>query len=220
LVIGNGAYRQGGHLLNPVNDATDIAAVLRTLQFQVTLMRNATQRDMEDAMRRFGRELRSGDVGLLYFAGHGMQIDGENYLIPIDAVMENAADVKYKTVRMHWVLDTMREAQNGFNVIIFDACRNNPFSQGQRAGLRGLAMIPKVRGSLVAYSTSPEDVAEDGHGRNSPYAKALLQHMRVPGVAIEHMFKQVRIAVEQETGGRQTPWELSSLVGDFYFAGR
>jgi uncharacterized caspase-like protein len=152
---------------------------------------------MEDAMRRFGRELRSGDVGLLYFAGHGMQIDGENYLIPIDAVMENAADVKYKTVRMHWVLDTMREAQNGFNVIIFDACRNNPFSQGQRAGLRGLAMIPKVRGSLVAYSTSPEDVAEDGHGR-----------------------KQVRIAVEQETGGRQTPWELSSLVGDFYFAGR
>jgi uncharacterized caspase-like protein len=183
-------------------------------------MLNGKYQEMESAIRRFGRDLRPGDVGLLYFAGHGMQIAGENYLIPTDAVLEGPADVKYKTVAMHWVLDTVREAKNGFNVIIFDACRNNPFPYGQRAGLRGLAVAPKVRGALIAYSTSPDDVAEDGQGRNSPYAKALLQHMQAPGMAIEQMFKQVRIAVEQETNGKQTPWELSSLIGDFYFRER
>jgi len=220
LVIGNSEYQQGGRLLNPVNDATDIAAVLQTLGFQVTLKRNTKYREMEDTIRHFGRDLRSGDIGLLYFAGHGMQVEGENYLIPTDAVLENAADVKHKTVPMNWVLDTMREAKNGFNVIIFDACRNNPFPQGQRGGFRGLAVAPKVRGALVAYSTSPDDVAADGQGRNSPYAKALLQYMKVPALAIEQVFKQVRIAVEQATYGKQTPWELSSLVGDFYFIER
>src|SRR5262249_24763314 len=167
------------------------AALLQTLRFQVMLVRNATHRDMEDAIRRFGRALHLGDVGLLYFAGHGMQIAGENYLIPTDALLESPVDVKYKTVAMNWVLDIMREAKNTFNVIVFDACRHNPFPYGQRAGLRGLAAAPKVRGALIAYSTSPDDVAEDGQGRNSPYAKALLQSMKTPGLAIEQMFNSI-----------------------------
>jgi uncharacterized caspase-like protein len=218
LVIGNGEYQRTARLRNPVTDAADIAATLQSLNFRVKLVRNAKQRDMEDVIRGFGRDLRPGDVGLFYFAGHGIQLEGENYLLPVDASLDSAADVRHKTVPMNWVLDTLRETENGFNVIIFDACRNNPFPRGYRAAVRGLAAAPKVRGALIAYSTSPGDVAEDGQGRNSPYARALLQHIRAPGVAIEQMFKQVRIAVEQDTGGKQTPWELSSLTGDFYFA--
>lgn len=218
LVIGNGAYGKGMNLVNPINDAVDISQELQNLNFKVKLLKNASRRDMENAIREFGGELSSGDIGLLYYAGHGVQIEGENFLIPTDASMQSSADVKYQSVPMNWVLETMRETKNSMNVIVFDACRNNPFPQSQRGGARGLAVAPKVRGALVAYSTSPDDVASDGNGRNSPYASALLRYMKTPGQPIEQMFKQVRIAVETETRGRQTPWELSSLVGDFYFA--
>lgn len=220
LVVGNGEYQQMGRLPNPVNDATDIAAALRTLGFQVTILLNATRREMEETLRRFRLEIRSDDVSLFYFAGHGIQIDGQNYLIPVDASIHREADVKYSAVPMNWVLETMQDAGNRVTIIILDACRNNPVTRSWRSGLRGLAVVQATRGSLIAYSTSPGNTAEDGKERNSPYTKALMQYMRQRGITVEQMFKQVRVAVEHVTGGKQTPWELSSLVGDFYFAGR
>jgi len=217
LVIWNSEYQRGALLLTPTNDAADIGADLQKLGFRVSLLLNAKYRDMEEAIQRLAKELRGGDVGLLYFAGHGVQVAGGKFLIPSDAQLDTAADVKYRTVSMNWLLETMDGAENGLNVVVFDACRNNPFPQGHRGGLRGLGAPPQVRGALIAYSTSPNDVAADGTGRNSPYAKALLRHMQTPGLSIEQLFKQVRITVEQETNGRQIPWELSSLVADFYF---
>jgi len=186
----------------------------------VTILLNANRKDMEETVRRFRREMSSTDVGLFYFAGHGVQIDGTNYLIPVDSSLNSETDAKYGAVHMNWVLETMQDAGNGTNIIIFDAYRNNPFTRNWRSNIRGLTVVPTVKGSLIAYSTSPGTSAEDGKERNSPYSKALLQYMQQKGLTAEQMFKQVRAAVERETGGKQTPWELSSLVGDFHFAGK
>jgi hypothetical protein len=216
LVIGNSAY-QTAPLKNPLNDAEDIAATLRNLGFKVILKKNADQRTMEDTIRYFGRQLRNGGIGLFYFAGHGMQVEGRNYLVPIDAKIESENDVKYEAVDAGRVLGQMEDAQNQINIVILDACRNNPFSRNFRTSERGLARMDAPKGSLIAYATAPGEVAADGSERNGIFTKYLMRHMIEPNLPIELVLKQARIDVARATGGRQIPWESSSLMGNFYF---
>jgi cyclophilin family peptidyl-prolyl cis-trans isomerase/uncharacterized caspase-like protein len=217
LIIGNGSYSNGS-LKNPVNDATDIASTLKRLGFNVVLKTNVRLRDMDSSIREFGKKLSKSDVGLFYFAGHGIQVSGVNYLIPVGANIEKEEDVRYEAIDAGRVLSEMAYANNGLNIIILDACRNNPFARSFRSESRGLAIIGHVpKGSFISYATSPGDLARDGEGRNSPYTKSLLQYMKQPGLPIEGVFKKVRQTLDDETGGKQIPWESSSLKGDFYF---
>jgi len=216
LVIGNAAY-QTAPLRNPVNDATDMATALRQLGFEVTLLRDADLRVMDEALDAFNLQLRQGGVGLFYYAGHGVQVNGENYLIPLGSRIDKETDVKYEAVPVGRVLDNAADAGNDMNIIILDACRDNPFARNWRSRQRGLAVVQAARGALIAYATAPGSVAFDGSERNGTYTKHLLQQMRTPGLSIEQMFKQVREGVVKETGGRQIPWESSSLIGSFIF---
>ena len=216
LVIGNSAYRNAP-LRNPANDALDISRALKRLRFQVTLLRNADQRKMKSAIRKFGKQLTKGGVGLFYYAGHGMQVDGRNYLIPVDARIESPSDVEYEAVDAGRVLGKMEDAGNDMNIVILDACRDNPFSRSWRSGRKGLARMDAPKGSYIAYATAPGSVAADGSGRNGTYTKSLLRHMEVPGLTLEGVMKRVRKEVIDTTGSRQVPWASTSLVGDFYF---
>lgn len=216
LVIGNGDY-QNSPLKNPVNDAQDMARVLRKMGFEVIHKENAEQRRMEEAIRDFGRGLRSEGIGLFYFAGHGIQVKGRNYLIPIGAKIESESDVRFESVDAGRVLGKMEDAGNELNIVILDACRNNPFARSFRSSNRGLARMDAPKGSLVAYATAPGSVASDGKGRNGTYTKYLLKHMGTPGLKVEEVLKNIRIDVMEETGDKQVPWESSSLRGDFYF---
>ena len=216
LVIGNGAY-QTSPLKNTINDAEDMGDSLRNLGFKVILKKNADQRNMEDAIRYFGKLLVDGSVGLFYFAGHGFQVEGRNYLIPIDAKIESESDVKYEAVDAGRVLGKMEDAGNRLNIVILDACRNNPFARAFRSDQKGLARMEAPTGSLIAYATSPGEVAADGTERNGIFTKYLIKHMAAPNLPIELVLKQVRIDVAHETNGKQIPWESSSLMGNFYF---
>ena len=218
LVIGNSQY-EVGILRNPEHDAQDIARTLEQLGFQVTLQINASQEQMEEAISEFGRTLYQGGVGLFYYAGHGVQVAGENYLIPVRARIESESDVRYKGVNVGQVLGKMGEARNGFNVIILDACRDNPFARSFRSSTRGLAVVRDAapQGTLIAYATSPGKVASDGDASNGLYTKHLLQNMATPNLSIEQVFKRVLQGVDRETNGQQTPWTSSSFSGDFYF---
>jgi hypothetical protein len=221
LVIGNSKYAVGP-LRNPANDAQDMAAVLRRLGFEVTMRLDATQEQMEQAIAEFGRRLYQGGVGLFFYAGHGVQVDGENYLVPIGARIEGESDVRYKAVNVGQILGKMGEARNGLNIVILDACRDNPFSRGFRSATRGLAVVAGAapKGTLIAFATSPGKVASDGDGRNGLYTKHLLDNIQAPGVPVEQAFKQVLQGVERETDGQQSPWTSSSFSGDFSFVPR
>ena len=216
LVIGNSAY-QTAPLKNPLNDAEDMAVALRNLGFKVLLKINADQRTMEDTIRFFGKQLRGAGVGLFYFAGHGVQVGGLNYLIPIGANIDSESDVKYEAVDAGRVLGKMEDAENQLNIVILDACRNNPFSRNFRTSERGLARMDAPKGSLIAYATAPGEVAADGSERNGIFTKYLMKHMFEPNLPIELVLKKARIDVARTTGGRQIPWESSSLMGNFYF---
>jgi effector-binding domain-containing protein len=216
LVIGNGAY-QTAPLNNPINDAEDMAAILKKLGFKVILKKNADQRTMEDSIRYFGRQLRNGDVGLFYFAGHGIQVEGRNYLMPVDAKIESESDVKYEAIDAGRILGKMEDAENRLNIVILDACRNNPYARAFRSDQSGLARMDAPTGSMIAYSTAPGEAAAEGPGRNGIFTKYLIQHMMTPNLSIEQVLKRVRIDVARQTNGRQIPWESSSLMGDFYF---
>ena len=218
LVIGNGAYA-AAPLRNPVNDARDVAAKLRSLGFAVTLGENWTQRQMENGIRAFGDQLRRGGVGLFYYAGHGVQVGGRNYLIPVDARIETESDVAFESVDAGRAFGKMEDAGNGFNIVILDACRNNPFGRGFRDAQQGLAQVTAPTGSFIAYATAPGSVASDGSGRNGTYTSALLEALDHPGLKVEDLFKRVRERVARETASQQVPWDSSSLVGDFYFVG-
>lgn len=221
LVVGNSRYASAP-LTNPVNDAELIATSLKEVGFEVRLITDGDQRAMKRAIQDFGRSLDSagvGAVGLFYYAGHGVQLGGRNYLIPIGAAIERDADVEIEAVSADWVLEQMRYARNRLNFVILDACRNNPFARSFRSGDRGLAKMDAPAGVLIAYSTAPGDVAADGAGRNSPYSEALAGAMRDSAEPAELMFKRVRDQVRRSTTERQTPWESSSLTGEnFYFA--
>lgn len=215
LVIGNSAY-SSGPLKNPVNDATDMATALQGLGFQVNLKKNANLETMEGAIEDFGNQLKKGGVGLFYYAGHGVQVNGVNYLIPIGAKINKESDTRYKAVDAGRILDEMANANNGLNIVILDACRDNPFRKSFRSASRGLAIVSNSpSGTFMSYSTGPGQVARDGEGRNSPYTRALLENISKPGLTINNVFMNVRSDVKKETG--QIPWELSSLEGNFYF---
>lgn len=219
LIIGNGSYVYGGSLSNPVNDARAMAEVLERLGFNVSKYENIRQIDMKKAVDDFGKKLKGYEVGLFFYAGHGIQVDGVNYLIPIDAKIDTRNDVEYNCVRAGRILSRMEEAESMINIIILDACRDNPFERSwtRSAMGKGLAFMDAPSGSIIAYATSPGTTASDGPGQNGVYTSALLQHMQTPNIAIEEMFKRVRIAVENQTGKRQIPWESTSLKGNFYF---
>jgi len=216
LVIGNGSY-SSSPLRNPVNDATDITSMLKKLGFKVILKTNANQRTMEKSIRNFGKKLRNGGVGLFYYAGHAMQVHGANYLIPISAQIESESDVKYEAIDAGRVLGKMEDAGNGLNIIILDACRDNPFARSFRTSEKGLARMDAPTGSILAYATAPGSIADDGTDRNGLYTSKLLKHMATPGLEIEKVFKKVRIDVLRSSQKKQVPWESSSLIGEFYF---
>ena len=218
LVIGNSAYKDSP-LLNPVNDARGMAAALRGLGFEVVFGENLSQADMKRSIRAFGEKIRNGGVGLFYYAGHGAQVKGSNYLIPVGSTITSEEEVEYESVDVGLVLAQMESAHNRLNIVILDACRNNPFARSFRSTQKGLASIDAPAGTLIAYATAPGSVASDGSGGNGLYTQELLKYMKQPGLSIEQLFKQVRASVRSRSEGKQTPWESSSLVGDFYFSG-
>jgi formylglycine-generating enzyme required for sulfatase activity len=220
LVIGNSDYASGP-LPNPANDAKMIGETLNNLGFEVIARRNADQNTMKRAIQEFGSRLEKAGpaaVGLFYYAGHGVQLNGRNYLIPTTAQIEREGDVEIEAVSADWVIEQMRYARNRLNIVILDACRNNPFTRSMRSVDHGLATMDAPAGILIAYSTAPGAVAADGSGRNSPYTEALSQAMRDLHEPVEQVFKHVRVGVMSATSGKQVPWESSSLTGDFYFA--
>jgi hypothetical protein len=224
LVIGNSAYAASmGQLPNPANDANAMAQALGALGFQVTLVKNADQKAMRRAISDFGQRLAkagSGSTGLFFYAGHGIQAKGINYLIPTDANIQTQADVEMEAVGADAVLEQMEEARASTNIVILDACRNMPLVRGFRSPTRGLAPMDAPNGSFIAYSTAPGSVAADGLGANSPSVSALVKNLARRGESIESIFRDVRREVLTATEGTQTPWDSSSLIQPFYFAGR
>jgi len=217
LVIGNSSYATAP-LRNPVNDARDMARELSRLGFEVIHHEDLSNNAMKRAIRDFGQKIRGGGVGLFYYAGHAVQVKGVNYLVPVNAEVDSEEEVEYESVDVGFVLAQMENAGNGTNIVILDACRNNPFARKFRSAQRGLASVDAPSGTLIAYSTAPGSVASDGDNRNGLYTEELLRNITIPGLDIEDVFKRVRLRVREKTGGRQTPWESSSLTGDFYFA--
>jgi len=216
LVLGNGAYKIAP-LKNPANDAQDMAKALREMGFEVIHKENANRKIMKKAIKDFGRRLRYAGIGLFYYAGHGIQVNGNNYLIPINADIETESDVEFEAIDAGRVLGKMEDAGNELNIVILDACRNNPFARSFRSNNPGLAKMDAPKGSLVVYATAPGSVATDGTDGNGIYTKHLLKHMKTPGLKVEEVLKNVRNDVMRETGDKQIPWESSSLRGDFYF---
>jgi uncharacterized caspase-like protein len=219
LVIGNAGYT-AAPLRNPARDASSIADALKRLDFEVQLLCDATHKEMEGAIASFSRQLRRGGVGLFYYAGHGMQLNGQNYLIPVDAKLQSETEIKYETVHAAWVLERMEDAGNELNMVILDACRDNPFARSWRSSRKGLAMMQAAQGALIAYATEPGGVALDGNENNGIFTKHLLKSIEERDLSVEQLFKRVRQGVYEETGGKQLPWETSSLTGDFYFVPR
>jgi formylglycine-generating enzyme required for sulfatase activity len=217
LVIGNAAYQYTAPLTNPLNDAQDMASVLTDLQFQVILKTNATLDTMADAIFTFGEQLKGGGVGLFYYSGHGLQVKGEDYLIPVDANIGREDDIKRKTINAREILEKMDEAKSHFNLVFLDACRNNPFPRSIRAVSRGLASMSAPTGTLLVFATNPDNVASDGKDRNGTYTKHLLRYITQPGLEVGMLLRRVRTAVREETGGQQVPWENGSIEGEFYF---
>lgn len=219
LVIGNSHYKEVP-LVNPVNDATDMADKLSALGFEVIKQIDVDRQGMRMAIRDFGNRLKHADVGLFYYAGHGVQIKGVNYLVPLRADINSADEVQDESIAAGSVLRKMETAGNKVNIVILDACRNNPFASNFRSLERGLARMDGPIGSFIAYATAPGAVAADGDGRNGLYTQYLLEAIDQPGLSIEQVFKQVRNKVVRATQGKQTPWESSSLMGEFVFSGK
>ena len=229
LVIGNGNYRNGP-LKNPVGDARAVAASLRSLGFDVTLRTDAGLADMLEAMRQFTVRASDAAVRLLFFAGHGLQHRGVNYLLPVDADIKGEDDVAGRSADVGELIDRLGRVKHGINIVVLDACRNNPFSGGEILGAdgrrlkfrglasKGLAAIDAPAGTMVAFSTAPGGVALDNPQEpHSLYTKHFIENVATPGLPVELLFKQVRISVARDTQRMQVPWESSSLTGEFCF---
>jgi hypothetical protein len=218
LVIGNGAYYMGP-LANPENDARAMKAELLKYGFEVMEYTNLNQANMKRVIDDFGEKLKGYDVGLVFYAGHGIQSKGYNYLIPIDADLKSEQDVEYDCTPADRILGKMEAAGTKVNIIILDACRNNPFERGWTRATegKGLATMDAPNGSLIALATSPGKTASDGSGNNGLYTSAILESIREPGLNIMQIFQNVRKICLEKSGGLQRPWEATSLVGDFYF---
>ncbi|MBF0382334.1 MAG: caspase family protein [Magnetococcales bacterium] len=216
LVVGNWKYRTAP-LVNPKNDAKTIAQTLAKLGFNVSHVQNANRKVFRRAIRNFGDKLKKGGVGLFFYAGHGMQIEGKNYLIPVGTDIASEDEVIDEAVEVDLLLRKLATARNSLNIVILDACRNNPFERSFRSINRGLAVVNAPQGTFIAYATKPGSVAADGKGKNSPFTKSLAREMLMPGISIEETFRKVRKAVFKETGSKQTPWDSSSLMETFIF---
>jgi uncharacterized caspase-like protein len=221
LIIGNGAYENVGPLRNPVNDARAMAQTLSRMGFEVLLRENRNEDQVKQDIREWGRMLDENSVALFYYSGHGIQVKGENYVVPVDAQIASEEEVEYSAVNVGFVTAQMERARSRVNIVFLDACRNNPFARSFRSASQGLAMVNAPAGTFIAYATAPGDVASDGTASagNGLYTQQLLRYLSTPGLPIEQMHKQVRIAVSQASNGDQVPWESSSIMGDFYFAG-
>jgi hypothetical protein len=228
LVIGNSKYINANGVLNAVNDARVMARALGEIGFVVVDGYDLPRDSMERQIREFLRKSESARVALFFYAGHGLQVDGRNYLLPVNAKLEAASDLGFETIGLDNILESLDGASRT-NIIILDACRNNPFAQSlaSRFGtgrsvtvLSGLAGYSNLgTGTLIAFSTAPGAVALDGIGSNSPFTKALAQHIRTPGLEVRQMLTRVRADVAAETRGKQIPWDNSSLLSEVYLAG-
>ena len=220
LLIGNATYKVNP-LKNPVNDSNDMARSLRSVGFDVIEVNNATLVQMRVATRRFADKLSNSDVGLVYYSGHGVEVRGKNYLIPVNADIKReyeVVDQAFDASQFLEMMDNIRGPNNKrVNILIVDACRNNELQRSWRSTTNGLARMDAPGGTFISFATAPGRVASDGVGRNSPYTKHLLQALKQPNMPIEQVFKVVRRNVMDETKGEQIPWENSSLVGDFFF---
>ena len=216
LVIGNADYPLS-KLKNPVNDARAMAARLEGLGFEVLAHENAKKAEMAKALVTFKRKMKGRPAALVYFAGHGLQVDDHNWLIPVDAEIEHEDEVSLNAIKADDILAHMDDKGMQAKLLILDACRDNPFERKFRGAGRGLAHMSAPKGSLIAYATSPGKTASDGEGDNGLYTSELLKVITTPGLAVEQMFKQVRKAVIEASDGRQVPWEATSLVEEFHF---
>jgi len=218
LVIGNGNYL-GSSLANPENDAREMKNILLQYGFDVLEHENLNQSQMKKAMDEFGDKLKNYNVGLFFYAGHGIQSKGYNYLVPVDANIKSEEQVEYDCVQADRILAFMESSGTSVNIIILDACRNNPFERSwtRSASGMGLAFMNAPKGSLIAYATAPGSTASDGSGKNGLYTSALLESIRIPNINILQVFQNVRNIVTEKSAGKQTPWESTSLTGDFYF---
>jgi len=218
LVIGNSTYNNAP-LANPKNDAIAMSSTLKGLGFEVLSYTDITRTEMREAILEFGEKLvEKKGLGLFYFAGHGLQYQGRNYLVPIDADIRKAFEIEDQCVRADLVLRMMEQYDNPMNIVILDACRNNPYIRSFRDMNQGLAKTENAPvGSLIAYATAPGSVAADGDGENGLYTQELINAIKEPGLSIEQIFKKVRNQVLAKTNEEQIPWESSSLRGDFFF---
>ncbi|MBI5319664.1 caspase domain-containing protein [Bradyrhizobium sp.] len=226
LVIGNGAYSNAPRLANPANDAADIAQSLRSIGFEIVEGRDLDKRTMEQKIVEFGHKLDGANLALFFYAGHGLQVSGQNYLVPIDAKLQRAGDLSFETINVNQVLAQM-EAEKRVNLVFLDACRDNPLARSFARTLgdtrsasvgRGLASIQSAVGTMIAYATQPDNTALDGTGRNSPFTAALLKHVATPGLEVRSMMTRVRADVLAATRDRQLPWDHSSLIGEVVLA--
>lgn len=223
LVIGNSSYAHTTSLKNPKNDAVLFGGTLEKLGFEVILATDLGLKAMQRAIRTYLAKLDAGGedaVGLVYYAGHGLQVEGVNYLVPVDAKIEREGDVAIETISASQLLSGLRLAKNNLNIIILDACRNNPYRGFSRGASRGLARLDAPKGSYIVFATAPGDVAADGADDNSPFTTALSQYMATPGLNVEQIIKRVGRSVSKVTDGRQRPWLSSSVYEDFFPAGR
>jgi uncharacterized caspase-like protein len=234
IIVGNGAYVNTSSLPNPPNDAEKISSVLKSLGFTVHTLVNATKGDLQRMQEDMPVTLKKAHVGLFFYAGHGLQIDGENYIVPVDARFNTAGNVAEQLVSMNAVLSSM-EAHTKVNLVFLDACRDNPFADALKMQMvagrsltvdgdrqiknvgTGLAEMKASVGTLIAYATQPGNVAEDGQGNNSPFTTGILQNIARPGKDIREILTLVRVSVLNQTDGRQIPWDHSSLTEDFFF---
>ena len=218
LIIGNSDYRTAP-LSNPVNDARDMATALRQLKFKVIEKINANKKDIILSIDEFYNQLRRSDVGIFYYAGHGMQIQGTNYLIPVDAHVTSEADIQFEAIDAGRVLGKMNDAGNKMNIVILDACRDNPFKRSFRTERQGLAQMDAPKGTIIAYATAPGSVAAEGTGRNGIYTKYLLKNMSKPELSVMEVFRETGLGVMQETQDKQVPWVSTTPIKRYYLAG-
>lgn len=227
LVVGNGAYANVTPLPNPPNDAQAVAEALEQVGFDVVVLTDADHKGMEAALRAFGRRATDARVAVFYYAGHGLQVNGLNYLLPVSAVISATRDLRYEAIELPWVIEEIEAAAPRLSVVILDACRDNPLSRSLAAQAAqrgrsiqvgsGLAAVSGASGMLIAYATAPGAVALDGDGTNSPFTKALVRHITEPGLEVGLLFRKVRESVMGATDGTQVPWVEEALLGEFYF---
>ncbi len=241
LVIGNSNYKYATKLKNPKNDAIDLTETLRSLHFETTLIQNATNSKIKKSVIDFLSKLKeTGGVGLFYYAGHGVQFEGSNYLVPVETRAGTEIEIKNQSFNISSLLNGMRNIKTATNIIILDACRDNPFKYANQPGIRsrsvtpnrslvrvsipkldsGLSKLNAPSNTLIAFATAPGKVALDGKGRNSPYTSQLIASLQRSGLTIGEVFRQVRLSVVKESKGKQIPWESSSLLKNFYFKHR